>query len=112
MASREIASPKPNDTVDDTVDSPLVKHDIPSNKHRDSRWFLFRQLCKYYVECLKIQENHKVAIYLDKLEQNGVMLSGRYDLRAISAGEPCTTPETKTPESSSPPIKSLSSSSG
>jgi len=50
-----------------------------------SRWQVFRQLCRFYAECARLEERGAVSAYADREGEQFLNLSGPIDLEAFSA---------------------------
>jgi len=53
-----------------------------------TRWGDFRRLCRYYAECVRLEQGANVRSYAEDEGKHFVPLSGRYDWRAFSSGHP------------------------
>lgn len=55
---------------------------------RGTRWDDFRRLCRYYAECVRLEQGANVRSYAEYEGKNFVPLHGMYDWRAFSSGRP------------------------
>jgi very-short-patch-repair endonuclease len=60
------------------IDAPVV----------GKRWHTFRSLCRYYAECVRLEERTRLAVYADKQNQEFLQLTRGIDWAGLSSGRP------------------------
>jgi very-short-patch-repair endonuclease len=65
-----------------------IQPDSLSSGTATSRWDVFRRLCRYYSEFVRLEERASVRVYANREFQDFVQIPGGVDWRGLEAGEP------------------------
>jgi very-short-patch-repair endonuclease len=81
-----IAPPAPIDREDKqrAHSQPHTFHKSKPSFGLHSRWQVFRQLCRFYAECARLEERGAISAYADREGEQFLSLSGSIDLNALS----------------------------
>lgn len=76
-----------------TAEGKRTGQELPDRKKSSidpdvSRWKEFRRLCRYYAECVRLEQGAKVSAYADQENKRYVFVPQDLNWRSLSAGNP------------------------